>query len=80
MPRLWYISLLYRNSNKGGALDFKVQLVEEVGRGGKWTSPFCGKNARLWELGQGKVFKELTPFFRSRLKLDFKIQCHADKG
>ena len=47
MPRLWYISLLYRNSNKGGALDFKVQLVEEVGRGGKWTSPFCGKNARL---------------------------------
>ena len=55
LPQLCYCSLLYRNSIKGGALVFKIQLLQEVGReGGIGTSTFhqyCG--SKFTEFGSG---------------------------
>ena len=54
---------------------WREKLINQNRRGSKqsmadrWQGgdpAFRGKNARLSELGQGQVFKELTPYFSSR--------------
>ena len=60
IPHLWYCSLLYRKT--------VPNLKSNYRKGCIGTSTFRGKNARLWEFGQGQVLKGLTTIFYIKIK------------
>ena len=91
LPHLCYCSLLYRSSNKGGALDLKIQLIDGVG-GGLGSSTFPWKsldfessvNVKILRdgphlLDQGQAWNELQLFLFIQWSEFFKYLDQALK-